>query len=115
VDRWVVYGKVGGKQYFSAKELTVQPGVKMTLKDKGASCAITMQGRGRIGKMPLECPAMIRYGEMTEDEVFIGAKAAKEGVVVENLGKECPLVLLRYFGPEVNPNAPKVGAYKKQR
>ncbi|HUW59483.1 MAG TPA: hypothetical protein VMZ06_00645 [Candidatus Bathyarchaeia archaeon] len=113
VDRWVVYGKIGGKQYFSAKELTVQPGVKMTLKDKGASGVITMQGRGRIGKMPLECPAMIRYGEMTEDEVFISATAAKEGVVVENLGKECPLVLLRYFGPEVNPNAPKVGAYKK--
>ena len=113
VDRWVVYGKIGGKQYFSAKELTVQPGVKMTLKDKGASGVITMQGRGRVGKMPLECPAMIRYGEMTEDEVFISAKAAKEGVVIENLGKECPLVLLRYFGPEVNPNAPKVGAYKK--
>ncbi|MCX5771778.1 MAG: hypothetical protein NTZ09_16120 [Candidatus Hydrogenedentes bacterium] len=113
VDRWVVYGKIGGKQYFSAKELTVQPGVKMTLKDKGASGVITMQGRGRIGKMPLECPAMIRYGELTEDEVFISAKAANEGVVVENLGKECPLVLLRYFGPEVNPNAPKVGAYKK--
>ena len=113
VDRWVVYGKIGGKQYFSAKELTVQPGVKMTLKDKGASGVITMQGRGRVGKMPLECPAMIRYGELTEDEVFISAKAAKGGVVVENLGKECPLVLLRYFGPDVNPNAPKVGAYKK--
>lgn len=112
VDRWVVYGKIGGKQHFSAKELTIQPGVKMTLKDRGASGVITMQGRGRIGKMPLECPAMIRFGELTEDEVFIGAKAAKEGVVVENLGKECPLVLLRYFGPEVNPNAPKVGAYK---
>ncbi len=113
VDRWVVYGKVGGKQYFSAKELTVQPGVKMTLKDKGASGVIVMQGRGRIGKMPLECPAMIRYGELTEDEIFISAKAAKEGVVIENLAKQCPLVLLRYFGPEVNPNAPKVGDYKK--
>jgi len=113
VDKWVVYGKIGGRQYFSAKELTVRPGVKMTLKDKGASCAITMQGRGRIGKLPLECPAMIRYGELTEDEVFISARAAKEGVVIENLAKECPLVLLRYFGPEVNPQAPNVGDYRK--
>jgi hypothetical protein len=109
VDRWVCYGKVLGRQWFSAKELTVQPGAKMTLKDNGASGAIVTQGRGRIGKLPLECPTMIRFGELTEDEVFISAKAAKEGVVIENLGKECPLVLLRYFGPEVNPNAPEVG------
>jgi len=113
VDRWVCYGKVGGKQYFSAKELTVQPGAKMTLKDNGASGVIVTQGRGRIGKLPLECPSMISFGELTEDEVFISAKAAKQGVVIENLGKECPLVLLRYFGPDVNPNAPEVGDYKK--
>ena len=56
---------------------------------------------------------MIRYGEMTEDEVFITEKRAKEGYTIENLGKECPLVLLRYFGPGTNPQAPKVGAYKK--
>jgi len=113
VDRWVDYGKVDGKQYFSAKELTVDPGVKMTLKDNGASGVIVMQGRGRMGNMPLECPAMIAYGELTEDEVFITAKAAQEGVTIENLGKECPLVLLRYFGPDVNPNAPEVGDHKK--
>ena len=109
MDRWVCYGTIAGKQYFSAKELTVQPGARMTLKDNGASGVIVTQGRGRIGKLSLECPAMIRFGELTEDEVFITAKAAQEGVVVENLGKESPLVLLRYFGPDVNPNAPEVG------
>ncbi len=113
VDRWVCYGRVDGKQYFSAKELTVMPGVRMTLKDNGASGVIVTQGRGRIGDLPLECPSMIRFGEMTEDEVFISARAAREGVVIENLGRECPLVLLRYFGPEVNPNAPEVGDYRK--
>lgn len=113
VDRWVCYGKVDGKQYFSAKELTVMPGVRMTLKDNGASGVIVTQGRGRIGALPLECPSMIDFGEMTEDEVYISAPAAREGVVIENLGKECPLVLLRYFGPDVNPNAPEVGDYRK--
>ena len=109
VDRWVCYGNIGGKQYFSAKELTVQPGVSMTLKDNGASGVIVTQGRGKIGSLPLECPAMIRFGEMTEDEVFITEPAAREGVTIENLGGECPLVLLRYFGPDVNPQAPEVG------
>ena len=84
------------------------------LGDGGATSVILVQGRGRIGKLPLECPAMIRFGEMTEDEVFISEARAKEGYTVENLGRECPLVLLRYFGPEVNPKAPKVGDFKKR-
>ncbi|MBX7257985.1 MAG: hypothetical protein K1Y02_16615 [Candidatus Hydrogenedentes bacterium] len=113
VDKWVVYGRVKGEQKFTAKELTVAPGAKVTIKDNGASGVIVNQGRGRIGKLALECPQMIRYGEMTEDEVYISADAAKAGYTVENLGKECPLVLLRYFGPDANPNAPNVGDYKK--
>jgi len=113
VDRWICYGTIGGEQLFSAKELTVQPGVKVTLKDNGASGLVVTQGRGRIGKLPLECPSMIRFGEMTEDEVFITAEAARQGVTIENLAKACPLVVLRYFGPGVNPDAPEVGDHKK--
>src|SRR6201997_756119 len=43
-DRWIVYGMVDGQQLFSAKELTVDPGSKCTLKDPGASGWITVQG-----------------------------------------------------------------------
>jgi hypothetical protein len=113
VDKWIVYGDIAGEQLFSAKELTVQPGKKVTIKDNGASGVYCIQGRGKIGGLALECPAMIRFGEMTEDEVFVSAKRAKEGYSVENLGGECPLVLLRYFGPGVNPQAPKVGDARK--
>jgi len=112
-DRWIDYGTVGGKQYFSAKELTVQPGATATIKDNGASGVICLQGRGRIGGLPLESPTMIRFGESTEDEVFIAEGRAREGYTVENLGGDCPLVTLRYFGPEVNPQAPHVGDAKK--
>jgi len=112
VDRWVVYGKIDGRELFSAKELTVNPGVRATVKDNGAYGLIAVQGSGRIGKLTLQTPAMIRYGELTEDEVFVSDEAAKQGVVFENTGKE-PLVTLRYFGPDVNPNAPSVGDYKK--
>lgn len=114
VDRWIVYGKVAGEQLFTAKELTVDPGAKCTIKDGGAYGWITVQGEGRIGNLRLQTPAMIRFGAMTEDEVFVCAKAAKEGVVVENTGSE-PLVGLRYFGPNASPNAPKVGDHKKRR
>jgi hypothetical protein len=112
VDRWVVYGKVGGEQLFTAKELTVNPGAKVTIKDKGAYGLITVQGVGKMGHLALQSPAMIRYGELTEDEVFASYSAAREGVVFENTGKE-PLVTLRYFGPDANPDAPNVGDHKK--
>ncbi len=112
-DRWIDYGTIDGTQYFSAKELTVEPGATASLKDNGASGVICVQGRGRIGGLPLESPTMIRFGEMTEDEVFISAGRAQEGFEVENLGGDCPLVLLRYFGPDVNPDAPEVGDHKR--
>jgi hypothetical protein len=113
VDRWVVYGKIHGEELFSAKELTVNPGLKVTIKDDGAYGLIAVQGSGRIGKLPLQTPAMIRFGELTEDEVFVSYDAARGGIVFENTGSE-PLVTLRYFGPDTNPDAPAVGAHKKQ-
>ncbi|MBD3267835.1 hypothetical protein GF373_14295 [bacterium] len=113
-DKWIVYGKFDGFQVTTAKELTVQPKAKCVMKDNGASGVIVVQGRGRIGKLNVECPAMIRYGQMTEDEVFISAEAAQAGVEIENYSDNDPLVLLRYFGPEINPQAPEVGDHKKQ-
>ena len=75
-DKWIVYGTVDGEQLFSAKELTLEPGAKCTIKDPGASGWITVQGKGRIGKLALQTPAMIRFGQETEDEVFITHEAA---------------------------------------
>jgi len=113
VDRWVVYGKIAGQELFSAKELTVNPGTKVTIRDNGAYGLITVQGSGWIGKQRLHTPAMIRYGELTEDEVFVSFETARDGVVIDNNGTE-PLVTLRYFGPDTNPLAPNVGDYKRR-
>ncbi len=110
-DKWIVYGTVDGEQLFSSKELTIEPGAKCTLQEPGASGWITVQGKGRIGKLNLQTPAMIRFGETTEDEVFISAEAAARGVTIENTGSE-PLVGLRYFGPGVHGNLPKHGGSK---
>jgi hypothetical protein len=109
VDRWIVYGKVSGKQYFSAKELTVDPGAKCTITDNGANSIITSQGSGRINDLILDCPKMIGFHELTRDEVFVSATAARAGVTYENTSTTEPLVILRYFGPEVNLDAPSIG------
>jgi hypothetical protein len=130
-DRWIVYGQVQPpsdsrhalvdpargyafdkpQQLFSAKELTIEPGTKCVLKDPGANSWLTVQGRGRMGRLNLQTPAMIRFGEETDDEVFITYDAAAAGVEIENTGSE-PLVGLRYFGPDVHPNLPKMGDYR---
>jgi len=112
VDRWIVYGQVDGRQLFSAKELTLEPGAKCTMIDPGASSWITVQGSGRMGSLKLQTPAMIRFGALTEDEVFISYEAAITGVEIENTGSE-PLVGLRYFGPDTFDTVPNVGDYRK--
>ena len=108
VDRWIVYGKIDGDQLFTAKELTVEPGVKCTVKDSGAYGLTCVQGTGKINRQPLNSPKLIRFTELTEDEYFATEDGARNGITFENTSQTEPLVCLRYFGPEANPGAPKL-------
>ena len=113
VDRWIVYGTVHGKQLFTSKELTIDHGTKVTIKDGGAYGLICVQGFGTINGLPLNSPKLIRFHELTEDEVFVTADGAAAGITFENKSETEPLVCLRYFGPDANPGAPKIGAYRQ--
>jgi hypothetical protein len=115
VDKWIVYGKVDKFQYFTAKELTVEPGAECTITDNGAYGLICVQGSGTINGEVLNSPKLIRFHELTEDEYFCTEAGAKNGVTFRNTSTTEPLVCLRYFGPEVNPSAPAMGAYKKAK
>ncbi len=66
-----------------------------------------------MNNLTLGCPKLIRFTEMTDDEVFCTEQAARPGVVFENLSEAEDLVVLRYFGPDANPDAPELGAHKK--
>ena len=113
IDRWIVYGEIGGEQLFSAKELTLEPGVKCTVRDNGAYGLTVVQGRGKMNNLVLDAPNMIRFVEMTDDEVFCTEAAARAGVKFENISAVENLVLLRYFGPGVNPEAPRLSGGEK--
>jgi hypothetical protein len=115
LDRWIVYGRISDFQFFTAKELTVEPGMKCTVKDRGAYGLICVQGKGTINGQPLNSPKLIRFHELTEDEYYCAEDGAKAGVTFENTSGTEPLVTLRYFGPEVNPDAPAMGAYRKNK
>ncbi len=108
IDKWICYDRFDGKQPITAKELTLEPGTICRIKDNGAYGLITVQGRGKMNNLAIESPQMIRFGELTTDEVFCSESAAKEGVVFENKSETEPLVMLRYFGPETNPDAPYI-------
>ena len=99
-DKWVTYST----DYYSAKELTVFPGRSVVIKDAAAYGMILVQGNGSIGKLEVETPSLIRYGQMTKDELFVSAAAAQNGVTVTNRSDRENLVMLKHFGPG-NPDA----------
>jgi hypothetical protein len=99
-EQWVTYGT----GWYSAKELTVFPGRAALITDGAAHGLIVTQGHGLLGTMTISAPTMIRFGEMTEDELFVTADAARQGVRIENKSAADPLVILKHFGPG-NPDA----------
>jgi hypothetical protein len=99
-EKWIVYST----DRYSAKELTIMPGRSVTIRDAAAYGLIVVQGWGSVGKLEVETPALIRYGQLTKDELFVSAAAAKTGVVITNRSDKEDLVMLKHFGPG-NPDA----------
>ncbi|MFN8347558.1 MAG: hypothetical protein U0X91_21320 [Spirosomataceae bacterium] len=98
-ENWICYKSAA----YSAKELTVFPGQTVTIKDSAAYGMIVMQGHGKFGVWDIETPALIRYGQLTNDEFFVTEKAAMEGVTISNPSANDPIVILKHFGPN-NPD-----------
>ncbi|MBI4477961.1 MAG: hypothetical protein HY654_12355 [Acidobacteria bacterium] len=107
-EQWVCYGT----GWYSAKELTVLPGRTVTIKDSAAYGLILTQGHGRFGPLQVATPAMIRFGEMTQDELFVTADRAQTGVRITNDSPVDPLVILKHFGPG-NPDAEPLRALRQ--
>ena len=105
LEKWVIYGKIDNKELFSSKELTVYSGKKVTMREEGAYGMVIIQGHGTINGIEAESPTMIRFSDVTRDEFFIPYITAEKGVTIENRGLE-PLVILKIFGPDCNPDMP---------
>lgn len=108
--KWVVYGTIGGKEHFSASETTVEPGCQFVIQEPGASGVVFVTGRGTIAKHRVHVSTLMRFYEVVNDEFFISAKAAAEGVRVVNDG-ESDLVFLQYSGPNTwGSEMPRAGS-----
>lgn len=94
-EKWIVYKSPS----FSAKELTVYPGQRALIDEADAYGIVAVQGRGTIDGQEFGAITMARINELTRDEYFVTATAARRGVVIENHSDSEPLVALKHFGP----------------
>jgi hypothetical protein len=102
VEKWISYAN----PYVGAKELTVQPGQTVTITDPVAYGCILVQGHGRVGVHQAEAAIMLRFGQLSADEFFVGEPAARRGVTITNESRWEPLVMLKHFGP-THPDMPR--------
>jgi hypothetical protein len=104
-EKWVIYAN----EYISAKELTIQPGQTVTIKDSAAYGCIIIQGHGQFGVYAAEASVMLRFGQASNDEYFVSEAAARAGVVISNHSEFQPMVILKHFGPN-HSEMPKTAA-----
>lgn len=102
-EKWITYGSPD----FSAKELTIFPEKSVKIQDAAAYGLVVVQGHGSIGNFIIESPTMIRFGQPTDDELFVTIEMAKGGVVFKNNSRKENLVILRHFGPG-NPDSESI-------
>lgn len=95
-ESWISYKS----HAFSATELTVFPKRTVRITDDAAYGMIVVQGHGRFGALSVSAPTMIRFGQMTEDELFVTVPAARSGIEITNESDYDDLVILKHFGPK---------------
>jgi hypothetical protein len=98
-ESWIFYGS----PKFSGKRLTVRPGQSYSATENGVFSLFVWQGRGSIGGVP------VRGGSLTDDELLIVDDRARRPLDYVNDGTE-DLVVIKVFGPDVNLDAPQIGA-----
>jgi hypothetical protein len=95
-EYWIVYNS----KDFAAKELTVHPGRTVSVIEDSAYGVIVIEGSGKFGTLDVDTPVLVRFGEMTRDELFVTVKAAPEGITITNTSETENLVMLKHFGPD---------------
>jgi hypothetical protein len=99
----------GGEEYwiyyntpkFSGKKLVVRPGGTYRSTDRGVHNVLVWSGRGTYGGIP------VVGGSPGDDELLVTSQRAVDGVDVCNTGRD-DLVVIKFFGPDVNPDVPMI-------
>jgi hypothetical protein len=97
---WIFYNT----RKYSGTKLIVRPGASRHCVDRGAYNILAWSGEGTFGGLP------VKGGSHTLDEIMVTASRAKSGVEVVNTGAE-DLVIIKFFGPDINDDAPMLKRY----
>jgi mannose-6-phosphate isomerase class I len=101
-EHWVYYNTTK----FSGKRLIVKPGQSFTSKEKGVYNILVWKGSGSYDGHKIEA------GNFECDELLISHERAIKPLTVKNDGRT-DLLIIKFFGPDINLDAPKIKPYKK--
>ena len=102
---WIYYNTTK----FSGKKLVVKPGKTFTSLDRGVYNILVWRGKGRYDGHEVEAG---NFGlDACLDELLVTHEKAVTPIPVENTGSQ-DLVLFKFFGPDINPDVPKIPVYK---
>jgi hypothetical protein len=97
---WIFYNT----SKYSGTKLIVRPGASRVCVDRGAYNILVWSGEGTFGGLP------IKGRSHTQDEIMVTSARAKGGVEVANTGAE-DLMIIKFFGPDINDDAPVLRKY----
>ena len=97
-EAWIYYNTTK----FSGKKLTVRPGMTYTALEQGVYTVLAWRGSGTIAGQ------QIRGQDPSSDEALIAYDLATKPHPVVNTGSD-DLVLLKFFGRDVNPDVLFIG------
>ena len=97
---WIFYNT----RKYSGTKLILRPGASRHCVDRGAHNILAWSGEGTFGGLP------IKGQSHTRDEIMVTDGRAKSGVEVVNTGEE-DLTIIKFFGPDINDDAPMLKRY----
>jgi len=105
-------GQPGGEEYwifyntakFSGKKLVVRPRQRYQSTESGVYSLFVLSGQGSYGGVE------VKGGAPGLDELLVTYERAINGVDVINDGDE-NLVVIKFFGPDINPDCPYIPRY----
>ena len=104
-ETWIYYNTTK----FSGKKLVVKPGKTFTSVDRGVYNILAWQGQGRYDRHAIQAG---RFDlDTCQDELLVTHAKAVSPIKVENTGSQ-DLVLFKFFGPDVNPDVPRIPVKK---
>lgn len=103
-EAWIFYGS----PKFSGKRLYLAPGTRDSFSENGVYSLLVWQGAGTVGGVP------VAAGDPAHDELLVTHDRAVTPVEVVNTGP-VDLLVVKMFGPDLNPEAPEIGRLDADR